>query len=310
MSWGPIVVGVDASTAAAGAAALAQRIARDAGTDCQLVHALRDAWAPLAAVGEPGQVEEMRRLQLAVARQQVAGALKERVAPELLETLDVRFGPAAVVLQQAARERRAGLLVLGGKHHTALERWLGGSTSLNVVRTAEVPVLVTAGAPQAIRRILVAADLSDAARPTIALAERFAALVGGELRVLSVFEPLPILAGVPPVDPTGYYELSEELLQRDIWPRVKAKGAEKLVRHGMVVETLLRETTDWSADVLVVGSHGKGWAQRILLGSVTERLLNDLPTSLLVAPVAARVPAAQRPRAEVGPVREASATPA
>ena len=62
-------------------------------------------------------------------------------------------------------------------------------------------------------------------------------------------------------------------------------GAQKFVRHGTVVDTLLREATDWSADVLVVGSHGKGWAQRVLLGSVTESLINHLPTSLLVAPV-------------------------
>src|SRR5213592_114979 len=108
MSWGPIVVGVDASTAAAGAAALAQRIARDAGTDCQLVHALRDAWAPFAAVGEAAQVQEMQLLQLAVARQQVGDVVKERDTPKLLEGLDLRFGPAAVVLQQVARERRAG----------------------------------------------------------------------------------------------------------------------------------------------------------------------------------------------------------
>jgi nucleotide-binding universal stress UspA family protein len=53
----------------------------------------------------------------------------------------------------------------------------------------------------------------------------------------------------------------------------------------MVVDTLLREASEWQADVLVVGSHGKGWAQRVLLGSVTERLINHLPTSLLVAPV-------------------------
>ena len=57
--------------------------------------------------------------------------------------------------------------------------------------------------------------------------------------------------------------------------------------------TLLREAADWKADVLVVGSHGKGWAQRVLLGSVTERLINQLPTSLLVAPV--RVAAAALP---------------
>jgi nucleotide-binding universal stress UspA family protein len=299
MSWGPIVVGVDASSEAAGAATVGYRIARAAAENCHLVHAAPDAWAPFAAVGDPKRVEGIQRLQLAVARHQVTEALRGRVAPELLEGLGVHFGPAAVVLQEAVRERGAGLLVLGGKHHTALERWLGGSTSLNVVRTTEVPVLVTTGSPAtAIRRVLVAADLSGAARPTIALAERFARLVGAQLRVLSVFEPLPTLPDVPPVDPASYYGLSQDLLQRAIWPLIRTPGAEKLVRHGMVVETLLREATDWSADLLVVGSHGKGWAQRILVGSVTERLLNDLPTSLLVAPVGARVPVERNPRAE------------
>ena len=298
MTWGPIVVGVDGSPEAAGAAKLGYRIARAAAANCDLVHATPDAWAPFTAVGDPKQVEETQRLQLVVARHRVTEALRGDVAPELLERLDVRLGPAAVVLQDAVRERGAGLLVLGGKHHTALERWLGGSTSSDVVRTADIPVLITRGAPTAIRRILVAADLSAAARPTLALAERFGRLVGAELRVLTVFEPLPVLPDVPPMDPSSYYGLSQELLQRDIWPLIRIQQSEKIVRHGMVVETLLREATEWSADVLVVGSHGKGWAQRILLGSVTERLLKDLPTSLLVAPVAAQVPAERRSLAE------------
>src|SRR5438034_748479 len=183
------------------------------------------------------------------------------------------------------QRREPGLLVLGGKHHTALERWLGGSTSLHVVRTSEVPVLITAGAPSAPQRVLVAADLSKAAGPTVALAERFARLVGAQLRVITVFEPLPNLPGIPPMDAEEYYALAQETLERDIWPLVKRQGIDKLVRHGMVVDTLLREATEWQADVLVVGSHGKGWAQRVLLGSVTERLINHLPTSLLVAPV-------------------------
>jgi nucleotide-binding universal stress UspA family protein len=183
------------------------------------------------------------------------------------------------------RDQRPGLVVLGGKHHSTLERWLGGSTSLHVVRTADVPVLITAGAPTKFRRVLVAADLSMAAGPTVGLAERFAKLVGAQLRVLTVFEPLPDLAGIPPMDPTEYFALAQETLERDVWPLVKTPGVEKFVRHGMVLDTLLREATDWNADVLVVGSHGKGWAQRVLLGSVTERLINQLPTSLLVAPV-------------------------
>jgi nucleotide-binding universal stress UspA family protein len=299
MKWGPIVVGVDGSPEAASAATVGYRIARAAAENCDLVHATPDVWAPFSAVGDPQQVQEAQRLQLAVARHRVTEALRAAVAPELLEGLDLRLGAAAVVLQDAVRERGAGLLVLGGKHHTALERWLGGSTSLNVVRTIDAPVLVTVGSPaRAIRRVLVAADLSEAARPTIALAERFARLVGAQLRVLSVFEPLPELPDVPPVDSTSYYALSQDHLRREVWPLVATPGVEKMVRHGMVTETLLREATEWSADVLVVGSHGKGWAQRVLLGSVTERLLNDLPTSLLIAPVGRQVPIEASPVAE------------
>lgn len=294
MSWGSIVVGVDPSSAAAGAAAMAERLARAASVPCRLVHAVRDAWAPLVAVSPDPQVAEMQRLQLAVARHHVNEALRGAVSADLLGKLDVRFGPAAAVLQDVMREHRPGLLVLGGKHHSALERWFGGSTSLHVVRTAEVPVLVTAETPRSIRRILVAADLSAAAGPTLGLAQRFAKLVGAELRVLTVLEPLPSLSGVPTPDPAVYFGLAQQTLERDIWPLVENAAVEKLVRHGTVVDTLVREAGDWRADLLVVGSHGKGWAQRVLLGSVTERLINQLPTSLLIAPVGVAVAALRK----------------
>jgi nucleotide-binding universal stress UspA family protein len=294
MSWGAIVVGVDASPAAAGAAALAQRIALAAQVPCALVHGTRDVWAPLAAVSSDAEVSEMRLLQLAVDRQLVVDALRAAVEPRLLEQLTVRSGSPATVLGEAVAERRAGLLVVGGKHHTPMQRWLGGSTSLEVVRSSEVPVLVTAGAPGAINRILVALDLSSAARPTLGVAQRFAGLTGAQIRVLSVLEPLPVLPAGPPVDSTGYYELAHEALRRDIWSHVQPDVV-RLVRHGGVLDTLAREAAEWSADVIVVGSHGRGWAQRILLGSVAEGLLNQLPTSVLVAPVG-RAMAALRKR--------------
>src|SRR5881396_2306626 len=227
MTWGPVVVGVDASPAAAGAAIMGERIARLANVRCDLIHAARDAWAPLAAVSGNPNVAEMQRLQQAVARAQLNQILKGAVSERLLETLNVQFGPAAVVLRQVIQERRPGLLVLGGKHHTALERWLGGSTSLHVVRTSEVPVLITAGQPTAIRRILVAADLSQDAGPTVELAERYARLLGAQLRLLTVFEPLPDLPGIPAVDPTEYYALAQETLERDVWPLVRKSEVER-----------------------------------------------------------------------------------
>jgi nucleotide-binding universal stress UspA family protein len=128
--------------------------------------------------------------------------------------------------------------------------------------------------------VLAAVDLSNGAAPTLAFAQHLARLVGAELRVV---EPFPTLADVPPAGDAGrYYAHCEELLQRDIWPLVTAPSVEKVVRYGRAAETLLDEAVTWSADVVVVGS--KSWAQR---GSVTERLLNEVPMSLLMIPAPA-----------------------
>jgi len=270
MSWKPFVVGVDASPEAASAAAFAHRTAERVGVGYRLVHATPDVLGPF----DLWEGATYLRAVAAHARSQVAVALGGKVSSQVLDEMIVRLGSPAVVL--------------GGKHHSTLGRWLGGSTSLNVARTTEVPVLVTAGTPTVIRRVLVAVDLSGAARPTLAAAERYAALFGAELRALSVFEPLPAIPEVGPTyDTTQYYAMSEEFLTRDIWPAIRTKGVEKIVRYGTAVDTILREATDWKADLLVVGSHGKGWAARVLVGSVTERLLNHLPTSLIVVPVSA-----------------------
>ncbi|HYT05433.1 MAG TPA: universal stress protein [Gemmatimonadales bacterium] len=286
MSWQPIVIGVDASPEAGEAALFAYRTAERAGTTCQLVHATRDVLAS-ADVPENGRY---RRALIDEAWTRVQEALRGNVPAELLDRLIVRLGPTAAVLKQAVEHLNAELVVLGGKHHSTIGRWFGGSTSLHVARTTAVPVLVTAGAPKTIRRVLVAVDASRAARPTLQAAERYAALFGAELRALSVLELLPAIPDVtPPYDVTEFYALTQELLQRDIWPLIRTAGVEKVTRHGMVVETILGEAAEWQADLLVVGSHGKGWAERVLLGSVTERLLNHVPTSLLVVPAATAV---------------------
>jgi nucleotide-binding universal stress UspA family protein len=281
MSWKPIVVGVDASLEAAAAAAFALRAAERAGTTCHLVHATRDTLAsPQAPEGD-----RYRNALLQQARAQLVAVLREAVPPQALNTLAVRLGSAPRVLKDVAADCGAELIVLGGKQHSVLGRWLGGSTSLDVARTTDVPLCVTAGPALAIRRVLVAVDLSGAARAALTAAERYAELFGAELRALSVLEPIPVIPEVtPPYDATQYYAMAEELLERDVWPLIRTAGADKIVRHGMAVETILREATDWRADLLVVGSHGKGWAERMLVGSVTERLLNHLPTSLLVVP--------------------------
>ncbi len=288
MSWKPIVVGVDDSPAAAAAAALGWKLAEAAKTKCHLVHATPDIRSAVVGAEAPIDVEELYRGLVNRVRAQIGTTLRGVVPQQAINGMAVWMGRAPVVLKQAVETFAAGLVVLGGKHHSVLGRWLAGSTAHYAVRTLQVPVLVTGASPTAIRRVLVAVDLSYAAQPTIEAAERFVALADGVLRAVHVLEPLPIIPEMLiAIDPSQYLADSEETLAREIWPLIKTPAAEKLVRHGTAAETISAQAVEWKADLVVVGSHGKGWVDRLLLGSVTERLLNHLPTSLLVVPVPA-----------------------
>ena len=289
MTMKPIVAGVDQSPQAVAAAAFAWRTAQAAQTELYLVHGARPIFRSAAAAEYLGDLNQLMQQQLDAALLGLQTTVERALPPEALHHLEVRSGRGAAVVTQAAREHQAGLIVLGGKHHSALGRWMGGSTAHHVVRTTDIPLLVTGERPGPIKRILVAADLSYAIRPTYEVAVRMARLFGATLRVVHAVEPLPILAEVPMVlDEEAFYRDSAEQFERCVEPLLADARAETLVQRGFAADVIGSAVADWHADLVVVGSHGKGWMDRLLLGSTTERMLDQLPASLLVVPVLAQ----------------------
>jgi len=293
MSRQPIVVGVDGSPESGAAAAAGWQIAQAAGVRCQLVHVTRDVRSALDLAGTGVSLDHLQLAMLARARNDIVAALAERVPRDVLDTLIVRAGRPARVLNEVIEELDAQMLVLGGKHQSTLGRWLGGSTLQRVVRRISVPLLVTAGDMHPRPRVLVAIDPSYAAHPTIERATAFARLLGGPLRALHVLESVPPMPEVLVLaDPTEYEAWSRERIEHDVWTLLPIPDHHKVIRSGVAMETIAQEATAWRADIIVVGSHGKGWMDRLLIGSVTEDLLNDLPAAVLVVPV----PAPERPQ--------------
>ena len=288
----PVVVGVDGSPESAAAAAAGWRVAEAAGVRCYLVHATRDVRSALELAGTGVSLDDLQLAMLARVRSEILAGLDDRVPPRVLEGLTVRVGRPTAILAEAVEETQAGLVVLGGKHHSTLNRWLGGSTVQHVVRRLSVPLLVTAGDLHPRPRVLLAVDLSYAALPTLDAAVDFARLLGAPLRALHVIEPIPNLPEVPfPIDVGDGEARAREQLERDVWPALPVPDHHKVVRRGIALDTIAEEAAAWRADVIVVGSHGKGWVDRLVIGSLTEDLLNDLPTAVLVIPV----PAPERP---------------
>jgi len=285
--WQPIVVGVDTSPAAAEAVRVGWAIADHVGAPCRLVHATPEAWTlPNTAYVSVGQPEILNDAVREAARTAVRETLIGDVPDAALDALDIRTGRGVTVLRDVAHELQAGLVVLGGKHHTTLGRWVTGSTAHALLRSLDIPLLVTAHTPLPIRRVLVSVDLSDAAGPTIRMAERFAAVFGAKLHAVHAVEPLPIIPDAPlQFNDEDVYQRSDEHLERYVWPLIEYAGATRSVRRGTAADAVTAEVAERHADVVVLGSHGRGWVDRVLIGSVTERVLSALPCSILVVPV-------------------------
>jgi nucleotide-binding universal stress UspA family protein len=284
----PIVIGVDESQESVHAAAVGVELAADLGAKAMLVTVVPDPWAAAPVSEVPFDVTAFNRDNEEAQRREVQAALRGSVPDELVDDLVTEIGRPQQLLAAVAERVGAGLLVLGGKHHSRVARWLSGSTAHHVLRKLEVPVLVVRPDTERVRRVLCAVDLSSAARPTITHAEELAGATGAEIRVLHVVSPVPVTAPLPmPFDTDYLRQQAEKRLEAEVWPVITHPQAERVVQVGQVAETIIQEARRWSADVVVLGSHGKGFVDRVLLGSATEQLLNELPASLLVVPTGA-----------------------
>ncbi len=290
MTGQPIIVGVDGSPESGAAASAGWVLAEAAGVRCRLVHAMADVRMALEMAGTGVSLDALEVAMLARVRNDVQTAIGDYVPALLADQMMIRPGRTATVLGDVIVETDAQMLVLGGKHHSTLGRWVSGSTVQQMVRRLNVPLLVTAGGLRPRPRVLVAVDGSYAAKPTLERATALAQLLGGPLHALHVIEPAPSIADVMfRADPFDHESSSRERMERDIWPLLPIPDHHKVIRRGEAARTIAEEATAWRADVIVVGTHGKKWIDRLLIGSVTEQLLNDLPAAVLVIPVPAPV---------------------
>lgn len=213
------------------------------------------------------------------------------VAPELPPmddrpplALAVTWGVPGIEIGRYAEDHGGGLLVLGRKPRSARTRLLLGDTADAVARRSGVPCLFVPPGMRPVQRVLAALDGTDRGSRVLVAACRFAALVGAELRTVTV-EP------APPGEPA---ELARSLpLERSA--RLQARVREVLgpdlpgtrldVRRGPIVDQVLAALAETESDVLVVGYHRGGPSGVIDAGSTARRLAHTAPRSVLTIPL-------------------------
>ena len=143
------------------------------------------------------------------------------------------------------------------------------------------------------KHILCAIDFSAASMRALTYAAAVAAWYESQLDVLHV---VPAFDDAPVSRHTGAGEsshpTSRQAIDSEIRRSIESVGAAGLkptvlAQEGPAHELIVDRARTQGADLLVMGTHGRSGFNRLLLGSVTEKVLRTAPCPVLTVPAAA-----------------------
>lgn len=284
-----ILVPVDGSPLAEAAVPYAVAIAERARSKVQFVFVYKDGF-PL----EPIELARQYLLQLTA---QARERLGDSVSSVLLS------GAVAPTLVKQARKIGADLVVITTHGRGGLERaWLGSVTD-QLIRRIGIPLFVVrpvAGLPVPTfepREILVPLDGSPLAEAALPPAAALAQLWDAELALVQIVHPLmaaadPAASAAQPYDKeltTIAYESATEYVKQAAEPLrnsgVKATGF-ALIATDLAAHQLRELASPERVSMVAMATHGRGGVRRLLLGSVTDKLVRTAQVPVLVVPPA------------------------
>lgn len=210
-------------------------------------------------------------------------------------TCVVACGTPWLELLRTAGNAADTLIICGTRNTGAVGRALFGSTGLKLIRNAAGPVWLVRPLPDddAVLDILALTDLTEVGQDVLTTSVTVARTLPSRLHALHVVdeptdrylrhtgisaERLAELRNKSRDD--AEHRLQDQLAATDF--RTLPNGVKSHVVTGDAGETVLDTIRDLKINLVVMATHARGGVAGMLLGNTAERLLPDLPCSLLV----------------------------
>lgn len=277
-----IIVGYDNSADARAAAQWALDSAQRSSARVEFLYAYEwPDWVPaISTVGAPA-VQPDGEIERAVT-----GALNEvqanarRSHPGV--TTETSTVNASAALTLIGRSAEAALIVLGSRGHSGVVGLLG-SVSVAVSENAHCPVVVVRGRQDPAAPVVVGVDDSAPAQAALRFAADQARLRGVSLRVVRAWFPAGGI-GDPTPEASLLVTADERKAFDNIVGQARAEHPGVDIAGATVSDhpaaALVRESA--SAQLLVVGTRGRGPVRGMLLGSVSQHVLRHSAATVAV----------------------------
>jgi len=203
------------------------------------------------------------------------------------------------ILQKSAPD----LLVLGPRHRHLLRGRLGGSLAERILGVHCFPLLLVKRTPVgSYRRVLLALDLSSAAREIVRTVQPIVSRPGVGTSVVHAFEPR---FGTLPYIPRRMESVgaanSPERADAERAVRLLLSGHGNGLRDSNLIlsaafpaEAIVSSVSRLQPDLLVMGARGYGRFRRALLGSTATQVLDAVPCDVLLVPRGAKLQSRRR----------------
>jgi len=306
-----ILVPVDRSAFSENALPFAVALARRSGGTIHLVTVHSGFW-PDTVRPAPVVMEAGFDSMLIREEQEYVQALARSLGADhgVSTTATLLEGAVAPALTRCIREVGIDIIVMSTHGHGGLKRaWLG-STADRLLRRLRVPALLIrprdsitpVEPPRDFSNVLIAMDASPIARNALEAASQLPFSPNARCTLLRIAHA-PIMPNSPYIPDTARENREElEARTREASDYLESVASDAIAhwatvdRHVIaayrVADTILDEADEIGADVIALGTHGRTYLGRAVLGSVADKVIRGASIPILVFPArAARVDA-------------------
>ena len=275
-----ILVAYDGSASAQNALSLASQLARE-----------DKSWIKVLAVVPPYQgdleligVSDIKEAITGPGQELLAEArqLADREGVHILTNLEQ--GEPYEQIVHVAEEENCDLIVMGRRGKSKVERALIGSVTARVIgHTGKDVLVIPETSKLSWENILLATDGSTCCDNALARALEIAQERKAKLSAVSVVYTNDEFYAVGQEVMKELYQEADKVLDKvRKWAGDLGVQTELFVRDGEPHEAIIAMAAEISASLIVMGSHGRKGLTRLLMGSVTERVIGYADCPVLV----------------------------
>jgi len=205
----------------------------------------------------------------------------------LINEPSIVFGnPVDKILQSAINEN-VNLILIGSGVIDKKEKFRLGINADKLIRLSDKPVwVVRSNEETKLTNILCPVDFSDPSRRALKNAIILSRKFKANLRILGVYKPFVSTSLRLKVDTKEENAYRLGLIEKEMKQFVNEFDLDGInhvidIQAGVAHENILNTIKEYGHDLLVMGTNGRSGLNRIVMGSVTEKVTREMPCSFV-----------------------------